>query len=103
MLEEIERQQIHKPGKKHDPKSFENQYREKIERWNRRFRASEDVLQEKSSPMISRGSKQIVEGNFQNLGNKHSRNREEAAALTSLESKLEFLKKKYTSGAKDKS
>lgn len=53
--------------------------------------------------MISRGSKQIVEGNFQNLGNKHSRNKEEAPALTSLESKLEFLKKKYTSGAKDKS
>jgi hypothetical protein len=53
--------------------------------------------------LISRGSKQIVEGNFQNLGNKHSRNRDEAAALMSLESKLEFLKKKYTSGAKDKS
>jgi len=51
---------------------------------------------------MSRGSKHIVEGNFQNLGNKHSRNVEEPAALTSLESRLEFLKKKYTSGAKDK-
>ena len=97
--------QIHKPGKKHDPKSFENQYREKIERWNNRFRVAEEIASfqetQKSSPVISRGSKHIVEGNFQNLGNKHSRNKEDVSP--SLETKLEHLKKKYTSGVKEKS
>ena len=43
LLEEIERMQIHKPGKKYDLKSFENQYREKVERWNRRFRVAEEM------------------------------------------------------------
>lgn len=57
-----------------------------------------------SSPKMSKGSKKIVEGNFQNLGNKHSRNKDvpEIAPQMSLESKLETLKKKYTSAAKEK-
>lgn len=59
MLDEIERFQIHKPGKKHDLKGFENQYREKIEKWAKRFKVAEEMssLQDALSPKISRGSK----------------------------------------------
>ena len=65
---------IHRPGKKLDQVKFENSYKRQVEQWVRRRNKKEDLSQTQvfEKPKISKASKKIVNGQFQNLGNKHN-------------------------------
>ena len=84
---------VHKPGKKLDRASFKSNYQEQIAKWEAVRQVHPENLSE--LPLfMSKGSQKILQGNFRNLGNKHSRERLALLQKNSLKKRDPHLKKR---------
>ena len=80
---------MHKPGSKHDSKTFESNYKEQVDKW----KLMKSIDKESVSPSFGRA--RLSDGYGLVKPNRKS------VVEVSLESKLETLKRKYTSTGKD--